>query len=66
MIKPDGDMGEADESDLDEEYSKTGGVGMAKARVEPRTMKLLIFAFGTLALAEILAHGPFEKRQPTI
>lgn len=25
MIKPDGDMGEADESDLDEEYSKTGG-----------------------------------------
>lgn len=24
MIKPDGDMGEADESDLDEEYSKTG------------------------------------------
>lgn len=39
---------------------------MAKARVEPRTMKLLIFAFGTLALAEILAHGPFEKRQPTI
>lgn len=27
MIKPDGDMGEADESDLDEEYSKTGGWG---------------------------------------
>lgn len=27
MIKPDGDMGEADESDLDEEYSKTGGAG---------------------------------------
>ncbi|MGV0385102.1 hypothetical protein ACUY2T_10180, partial [Corynebacterium sp. 22_2729] len=47
-------------------HSQGNGLGMAKARVEPRTMKLLIFAFGTLALAEILAHGPFEKRQPTI